>query len=123
MWKYLAIAAVAYWCGHRAGASSSPADGWLDDLLLRGYAADQVADLSGLPAPAQTAAASVASATTIPRGWLAVLIAKGAALDALPRLAQMMIDKIRALGRPEVSDAATLRAYRTAALDTALAAL
>ena len=120
MWKYAAIAAIAYWCGTRTAAASRAADGWLDDLLLRGYAADQVADLSALPPAAQSAVSSVASSTTIPRGWLAALVAQGIALVDLPKLANVMLTAIRALGKPASSDAATLASYRAAALDAAL---
>jgi hypothetical protein len=112
LWRAVAIFGVGYWLGRKhAKASVDPHD-WLDDLLLQGYAADQVADITALPAPTQSAIVSVANSSGVPRGWLAVLVAKGVPVAKLATAAQAILAQCHKLGAPADSRTETLAVWR-----------
>lgn len=122
MLSRLLFFAAGVWLGTRLARPTIAADSWLEDLLMRGYAADQVADLSALTEAQRSAVSAVAGASSVPRGWLAELVTQGLPIEKLPKAAQDAVDALVALGPPRSSDPATLAMYRTTAIGAASAA-
>lgn len=112
LWRAVAIFAVGYWLGRKSGAATIDVHDWLDDLLLQGFAADQVADISALPSPTQSAIVSVANTSGVPRGWLATLVVQGLPVAKLATAGQAILAKCHALGAPADSRTETLKAWR-----------
>lgn len=116
LWRAVAVFAVGYWLGRKYATAGVNVHEWLDDLLLQGFAADQVADISALPAPTQSAIVSVANSTGVPRGWLAVLVAKGVPVAKLATAAQAVLQQCFTLGQPANARTDTLAGWREQAI-------
>jgi hypothetical protein len=85
---------------------------WLDDLLIRTYAADHLAD--GRKDPI---AASIASEHGLPMTWVMELRTEGVSDSTLSARAGAVIDRIVALGPPSDTNKDTLIAYKAKVLD------
>jgi hypothetical protein len=116
LWRAVAIFGVGYWLGRKHATASVDPHDWLDDLLLQGFAADQVADISSLPAATQSAIVSVANTSGVPRGWLASLISQGLPVAKLATAAQAILAQCAKLGAPADSRPDTLSVWRSQAV-------
>jgi len=84
---------------------------WLDDLLIRTYAADHLAD--GRKDPV---AASIASEHGLPITWVMELRTKGVTDETLSAHSDAVIDRIVAFGPPSNTHKDTLIAYKAKVL-------
>lgn len=92
---------------------------WYEDLMLRGYAADQVPPPTTATDPETKKkfemAATVAQAVGLPIGWILEIAQKVSPSD-LPLIAAKIAAKVKSLGPPSDTTAATLAAYKAAAM-------
>ena len=84
---------------------------WVDDLLLRSYASDHMADGRKDPYAAQ-----VSGDYGVPLVWIYSLKEKGVPNDKLPKYANEVIEQMIKLGPPSSTDKATLDHYRDSVL-------
>jgi hypothetical protein len=110
-WWLLAIGGLA-WLVLRPGAAPA----WYRDLMLRGYAGDQVPDATK---PLDATVAEVALTVDLPLAWVQLLAVTipAAELDAAARKVKAAI---LTAGAPADTSASTLAAYKSAALAAAL---
>jgi len=85
---------------------------WVDDLLLRAYARDHVAD--GRKDPV---AAEVSGEYGVPLKWVYTLQAKGVPQDKLGYYTNAVVEEIIRLGPPSDMRADTLNNYRDTVLN------
>lgn len=116
MFKYLMLFGFGYALGSLKSAPK-PSE-WLDDVLIQGFASDQVASFDA-PADVTTAAKAASSATGIPALWFAQLSAVGVAPLKFIAAAKAMVAKAIALGPPK---AEALPAWRDSVLQAGLEA-
>jgi hypothetical protein len=86
---------------------------WVDDLLLRAYARDHVAD--GRKDPV---AAEVSGEYGVPLKWVYTLQAKGVPHDKLGDYTNAVVEEIIRLGPPSDMRTDTLNSYRDTVLNT-----
>lgn len=112
MFKYLMLFGFGYALG-RANKPAAPSE-WLDDVLIQGFAGDQVASFDA-PEDVTAAAKAVSSATGIPALWFAKLAAAGVAPLKFITAAKAITAKAIALGPPKGTPA-DLAAWRESVL-------
>lgn len=111
VWLYIGIAAGA-WLLVRAWHPK-----WYDDLMLRAFAGDQLAEPGKTPqAQAQfEQAADIAARALLPLGWVLKLseVYTGTSLE---QAVQKVKEKVLAMGPPPDTSPETLGKYREAAI-------
>lgn len=118
MFKYLMLFGFGYALG-KLNKPAAPSE-WLEDVLIQGFAADQVAAFEATPAVIQAAQAA-SSATGIPAIWFAKIAEGGAVPLKFITAAKAMTAKAIALGPPQGTEAG-LAAWRESVLQAGLAA-
>ena len=90
---------------------------WYEDLMLRGYAKDQVLPSSLTPEQQQKLqiASSASAAVGLPVGWLLEIAVKVKPED-LPVLARRIAAKVKQMGPPKLTTDEALAAYKAQAL-------
>ncbi len=118
MLKYVMLFGLGYALG-KANKPAAPSE-WLDDVLIQGFAADQVAAFDA-PADVDQAAKAASSATGIPALWFAKLAVAGVPPLKFLTSANAIIAKAIALG-PPTGTTADLAAWRESVLQAGAAA-
>ena len=119
MWKYLMFFGLGYSLGKlRPAAADAPP--WLDDVLLRGFAADQVAQVAG-PAPVLKLAQEFASTLSVPPTWTVQAAASGVPVARLRTFAAAVIAIATSHGPPQDGSPAGLAAWKNAVCTEAIA--
>lgn len=118
MFKYVLLFGLGYALG-KANKPAAPSE-WLDDVLIQGFAADQVAAFDAAP-DVEQAAKAASSATGIPALWFAKLAAAGVAPLKFITAAKAITAKAIALGPPK-GTTADLAAWRESVLQAGAAA-
>jgi|APSaa5957512622_1039677.scaffolds.fasta_scaffold184110_1 hypothetical protein len=105
--KWIALAGLVYWLYVR---NMRPK--WVDDLLLRGYAADHLDSARG-----ETHASMVAAHNGLPIGWALQLKKAGLSEGQLEKAANSVDKKMVQLGQPINANPETLAQYKGAVLN------
>jgi hypothetical protein len=112
VWKYIAIAAGA-WILVRAFRPK-----WYDDLMLRAFASDQIAEPGKTPEDRKRfeEAADIAARALLPLGWV-LKLAEVYSGTTLEQAAQKVKSQVLASGPPADSKPETLAKYRADAIN------
>ena len=116
MFKYLMLFGFGYALGSLK-SKPQPSE-WLEDVLIQGFASDQVASFEA-PADVTAAAKAASSATGIPAIWFAKLAEAGAQPLKFITAAKAMIAQAIAIGPPQSKE---LGKWRESVLQAGLAA-
>lgn len=111
LWKWLGIASLA-WIVVRALHPK-----WYDDLMLRAFASDQIAEPGKTPQEREKfeQAADLAARALLPIGWV-IRIAEVTTGTTLEQAVQNVKAKVLAMGPPPDSKPETLSQYKASAL-------
>jgi hypothetical protein len=114
VWKILAGVAIG-WILLRAFRPK-----WYDDLMLRAFASDQLAEPGKTPEAQKKfeEAADIAARFLLPLGWV-LKIAETSSGTTLEQAAQNVKAKVLNMGPPPDTQTATLAKYKEAALGAA----
>lgn len=116
MFKYIMLFGFGYALGSLK-SKPQPSE-WLEDVLIQGFASDQVSNFEA-PADVTAAAKAASSSTGIPAIWFAKLAQAGAQPLKFITAAKAMIAKAIAIGPPQPKD---LPAWRESVLQAGLEA-
>lgn len=113
-WKIIAGVSLA-WIAIRAFRPK-----WYDDLMLRAFASDQLAEPGKTPEAQKKfeEAADLAARVMLPLGWV-LKIAETTTGTSLEQAAQNVKAKVLQMGPPPDTQTATLSKYKEAALGAA----
>lgn len=113
-WKIIAGISIA-WIVIRAVRPK-----WYDDLMLRAFASDQLAEPGKTPEAQKKfeECADLAARVMLPLGWV-LKIAETASGTTLEQAAQNVKAKVLAMGPPPNTENTTLAKYKEAALSAA----
>ena len=111
LWTYIGIAAGA-WILVRAWQPK-----WYEDLMLRAFASDQIAEPGKTPEARKQfeAAADLAARSLLPLGWV-LKLAEGYTGTSLEQAVQSVRQRVLAMGPPADTSPETLARYRADAL-------